>query len=125
MNKRKIVKILSIALMVAMIAMCLQNVVFADMPDPSSMKGTTTGTTATKFNTILNTILGLAQIIGVAVAIIMLIVLAIKYISSAPGDKAEIKKHAVIYIVGAIVLFGASGLLQIIKNFANETVNNG
>ena len=124
MNKKKIVKILSIALMVAMIAMCLQNVVLADMPDPSTIKGTNSGSTYTKFNSVLNTVLGLAQVIGVAVAIIMLIVLAIKYISSAPNDKAEIKKHAVMYIVGAIVLFGASGLLQIIKNFANETVNN-
>ena len=110
--------------MVVMIAMCLQNVVLADMPDPSTIKGTNSGSTYTKFNSVLNTVLGLAQVIGVAVAIIMLIVLAIKYISSAPNDKAEIKKHAVMYIVGAIVLFGASGLLQIIKNFANETVNN-
>ena len=124
MSKKRIVKILSIALMVVMIAMCLQNVVLADMPDPSTIKGTNSGSTYTKFNSVLNTVLGIAQVIGVAVAIIMLIVLAIKYISSAPNDKAEIKKHAVMYIVGAIVLFGASGLLQIIKNFANETVNN-
>ena len=48
----------------------------------------------------------------------MLIVLAIKYISAAPNDKAEIKKHAVVYIVGAIVLFAASALLGIVKNFA-------
>ena len=39
------------------------------------------------------------------------------------GDKAEIKKHAVVYIVGAVVLFGATGLLGIIKNFTAETVN--
>ena len=123
MSKKRIVKILSIALMVAMIAMCLQNVAFADMPDPNSFKGTQGGT-SNKFTSVLNIILGVAQVIGVAVAVIMLIVLAIKYISSAPSDKAEIKKHAVMYIVGAIVLFGASGLLQIIKNFANETVNN-
>ena len=50
----------------------------------------------------------------------MLIVLAIKYISAAPSDKAEIKKHAVVYVVGAIVLFAASGILQIIKNFAGN-----
>ena len=58
------------------------------------------------------------QIVGTAVAVIMLIVLAIKYISAAPNDKAEIKKHAVVYIVGAIVLFAASALLGIVKNFA-------
>lgn len=70
-------------------------------------------------NKIGGMVLTIAQIVGVAVAIIMLIVLAIKYISAAPNDKAEIKKHAVVYIVGAIVLFAASGLLGIIKNFAS------
>ena len=120
MNKKTIFKILSIALMVAMVAMCLGNVALADVdykPDGS------TSTTATKFQTILNIFLGLAQVIGIAIAVIMLIVLAIKYISAAPGDKAEIKKHAVVYIVGAVVLFAASGIIQIIKTFAKDTFN--
>lgn len=65
-------------------------------------------------------LLSVAQLVGVAVAVIMLIVLAIKYISAAPNDKAEIKKHAVVYIVGAIVLFAASGILGIIKAFAGS-----
>lgn len=120
MNKKTIFKILSIALMVVMVAMCLGNVALADVdykPDGSS------STTATKFQTILNIFLGLAQVIGIAIAVIMLIVLAIKYISAAPGDKAEIKKHAVIYIVGAVVLFAASGIIQIIKTFAKDTFN--
>ena len=123
MKKKTIVKIMSVALMVAMIAMCLNNVAFADAPDPKSFGGDGSGKTAQTFTSILNTILGITKIIGVAVAVIMLIVLAIKYISAAPGDKAEIKKHAVVYIVGAVVLFGASGILGIIKGFTNETVN--
>ncbi len=69
-------------------------------------------------------ILAVVQVIGVAVAIIMLIVLAIKYMSSAPNDRAEIKKHAVVYIVGAIVLFAASGILGIIRGFA-ESIGDG
>ncbi len=64
-------------------------------------------------------ILMVAQVIGTSVAVIMLIVLAIKYISAAPNDKAEIKKHAVVYIVGAIVLFAASALLGILRSFTN------
>lgn len=122
MKKKTIVKIMSIALMVAMIAMCLNNVAFADMPNPSDFTTNSNGTTASKFKSILEVILSITQVIGVAIAIIMLVVLAIKYISAAPGDKAEIKKHAVVYIVGAVVLFGASGILGIIKNFTNETV---
>ncbi len=122
MKKKTIVRILSIALMVAMIAMCLNNVAFADMPNPGDFQTSSSGPTASKFKTILEVILSITQVIGVAIAIIMLVVLAIKYISAAPGDKAEIKKHAVVYIVGAVVLFGASGILGIIKNFTNETV---
>ena len=68
---------------------------------------------------IIQSILTITQVIGVGVAVIMLIVLAIKYISAAPGDKAEIKKHMVVYVVGAIILFAASGILEIIKRFAN------
>ena len=77
----------------------------------------TTGT-ARAAQRILQAILTIAQVIGVGVAVIMLIVLAIKYISAAPSDKAEIKKHMVVYIVGAVVLFAASGILEIIKRFA-------
>ena len=120
MNKKTIFKILSIALMVAMVAMCLGNVALADVDYKPDGTG---GATATKFQTILILFLGLAQVIGIAIAVIMLIVLAIKYISAAPGDKAEIKKHAVVYIVGAVVLFAASGIIQIIKTFAKDTFN--
>lgn len=74
---------------------------------------------AKSINTIIGSVITIVQVVGVGVAIIMLIVLAIKYISAAPGDKADIKKHAVVYVVGAIVLFAASGLLGIIKNFAS------
>ena len=77
----------------------------------------TTGT-ASAAQRILQAILTITQVIGVGVAVIMLIVLAIKYISAAPSDKAEIKKHMVVYVVGAVVLFAASGILEIIKRFA-------
>ena len=72
---------------------------------------------------IVGEILAVVQVIGVSVAIIMLIVLAIKYISAAPNDKAEIKKHAVVYVVGAVILFAASAIVGIIRNFAQEAFN--
>ena len=120
MKKKTIVRIISVALMVAMIAMCLSNVAFADMPDPSSFNGHDNSTASNSIKKVLNAVLNIAQVVGVAIAVIMLIVLAIKYISAAPGDKADIKKHAVVYIVGAVVLFAASGILGIIKSFANN-----
>lgn len=75
---------------------------------------------ADSVNRIVGSVLTIVQVVGSGVAVIMLIVLAIKYISAAPGDKADIKKHAVVYVVGAVVLFAASGILQIVKNFASN-----
>ena len=63
-----------------------------------------------------NQIIGIIQMVGVAIAVVMLIMLGIKYMIAAPDEKADIKKTATIYIIGAVILFGASGILQIIKN---------
>lgn len=72
---------------------------------------------ANSTNDVMNQALGVVQIVAIGVAVIMLIVLAIKYISAAPGEKADIKKGAMIYVVGAVLLFGATGILEIIKQF--------
>lgn len=124
MSKKTIFRIFSIALMVVMLTMAIQNIAFAD-EYAYNPEGNQSSTTATKFQGILNVILGIVQVIGIAIAVIMLIVLAIKYISAAPSDKADIKKSATAYIIGAVILFAASGVIQIIKNFANDTIGSG
>ncbi len=72
---------------------------------------------------ITGAILTVFRIVAVGIALIMIVVVAIKYMSAAPEGKAEIKKHAVIYIVGAIVLFASSGILGIIQNFASTNIS--
>lgn len=115
---KKMVKIMSVVLMALMIISVATSVFAGDLLDPSTIQPKSDTSATGKIQTILGNVLGIAQVIGIGVAVIMLIVLAIKYISAAPGDKAEIKKHAVVYIVGAVVLFAASGILGIIKEFA-------
>lgn len=78
----------------------------------------TTGTTD-KVNTITGTVITSIRIIGIAVAIVMLLTVAMKYMTAAPGDKADIKKSAFQYVVGAIVLFGVVGILGIINKFSS------
>ena len=73
---------------------------------------------------IIGSIIYIARIIGAGVAIIMLIVLAIKYIASSPEGKSEIKKWATAYIAGAIILFAASAILGIIQNFAEGNIGS-
>ncbi len=123
---RKVIKVISILLMILMVVMTLSTSVFADSWDSFDTtmfdgKGDKSGAKDSATN-IIGAIINIVQVIGMGVAIIMLIVMAIKYISAAPSEKAEIKKGVTIYVVGAIVLFAASGILGIIKNFAVSNV---
>lgn len=83
----------------------------------SSVSGTKAGG---KVKSLLSSVLEIVRNIGIGVAIIMLIALACKYMIASASDRAEIKKHAVAYVTGAVVLFAASGILTIIKDFAVE-----
>ena len=75
--------------------------------------------TVDKVNSIASTLLTAIRVAGVTVAIVMLMVVAMKYMTAAPGEKADIKKSAIQYIVGAIVLFGVVGILEIISKFSS------
>lgn len=70
------------------------------------------------FTNISGAVITIARIICMGVAITMLVLVAIKYMTAAPGEKADIKKHAVIYVVGAVVMFASTGILGIIQKFA-------
>ncbi len=61
-------------------------------------------------------IIGAIQVAGVGIAVIMLLYIAIKYMIVAPSEKAEFKKTAVSYAIGAVILFAAMGLLEVIKS---------
>ena len=64
--------------------------------------------------------LGVIQVVAVAVAVIMLVVLAIKYMTAAPGEKADVKKSLVVYVIGALVLFAGAGILNLIQTIADD-----
>lgn len=122
MKKSTITKILCITLVVLMLAASFSTVLGAakaskDLLDPSSMTGSPTDT-SNKAGTVMNQILGIIQVVAMGIAVIMLIVLAVKYVSAAPGEKADIKKSMMLYVVGAILLFGATGILQIVKTLS-------
>lgn len=117
---KKVMKIVAVLLAVAVVASLAVSVSAADIDLNQFNSMTDSSGASTSVTKIIGALINIIQIIGSGVAIIMLIVLAIKYISAAPGDKADIKKHAVVYVVGAIVLFAATGILQIIKNFSTN-----
>ena len=129
MKLNKVMKMVVAMLLVALVAIVASQAVMAGIdPSSASLKDTfsqtdTSGASNAASN-IIGMIINIAQVIGMGVAIIMLIVLAIQYIAASPEGKAEVKKNATIYIVGAIILFAASGILGIIRRFAVNSIGN-
>lgn len=128
-KKETAIKILCAMLTVVMLVGCMQSTIFASNINLDTITNATPNSGTENAEKAVagaaNGILRIVQIIAMAVAIIMLIVLAIKYISSAPNDKAQIKQHAVVYVVGAVLLFGASGILGLVQNFAGSAFGDG
>lgn len=75
------------------------------------------GTAGEKVTNTAGQILTIVRIVGMAVAVIMLTILGIKYVAASPNEKADYKKGMTVYVVGAVLLFGASALLSVIQKF--------
>lgn len=76
-----------------------------------------------KFITIISGIIRLVRIVAMGIAIIMLIILGIKYITESPNGRVEIKKSIMQYAIGAGILFGGAGILTIIQSFVDANKN--
>ena len=132
MKLNKVMKLVVSILLIALVAISFSQIVLADGYDPTNtdssltdmFKKTDESGASEAATNIIGMIINIAQVIGMGVAIIMLIVLAIQYIAASPEGKAEIKKNATIYIVGAILLFAASGVLAIIRRFAVSSIGS-
>ena len=122
MNK-KVIKALALLCMVAAVVMMVIPVNASYSEQMSSLisnadtvdKPTGASNTATN---VVATVISSIRIIGVCFAVVMLLTVAMKYMSAAPGEKADIKKSAMIYVVGAVVLFAVVGILGIVEQFA-------
>ena len=64
-------------------------------------------------------VVGVLQTIGVVISVIVLIVLGIKYMMGSAEEKAEYKKTMIPYLVGALLIFAASMLANVVYQFAN------
>ena len=65
-----------------------------------------------------NTIVVVTKYVCVTIAVIILLVISMRYMISAPAERADIKKHAVPFVIGTIILFGSAGVLQIIQQIS-------
>lgn len=120
MQKKKVIcKILVILFFLLMIS----NVVFADDNfkfDSFDDKGN--GAVDGMAEDFMGTGITVIKTVGYAMSIIMLSYIGIKYMISAPNEKADMKKSLIIYFVGACLVFGATQLFATIADFATNNI---
>lgn len=117
MSIKRMSKIVVALLIIATVLSSVSMVFADDIVIPSGKNPTNTG-----LQTTVGNVIGIIQFICYAAAVVLIVVLGIKFMTSAPDAKAEIKKSAVIYVVGAVLVFAAGLLLNLIKNIAKDTV---
>lgn len=124
MNKKVLIKLCSILLITALFISIMLNFESLATEDSRFNFNNITNkegsqTLNTQLESSLGTVLVIARYVTTTIAIIILIIIAMKYMISAPGERADIKKHAIPYVIGVIILFGATGIITIIGKIAN------
>lgn len=116
--KKRIINIVQIICIIIALLIQLSTLSLAAsayIPTPGDGGGAG-GSIAAAGGTILSVILA----IGASVATVILVWLAIKYITAAPDEKANIKKSAVTYLIGAVILFGFAGVLNFVASVSGN-----
>ena len=87
--------------------------------DPTNMQANQSAAGTSEMGKLGNNLMGVLQVAGVVVAVIILMVLGIKYMMGSAEEKAEYKKTMIPYLVGAILIFAASTIANAVYKFAN------
>ena len=69
---------------------------------------------ATELQNFSNMLYNALLIIGIIIAVIVGAILGIKFMMGSVGEKADIKKLLVPYVVGCIIVFGAFGIWKLV-----------
>lgn len=85
----------------------------------NDLTGTDTNATG-QIKDLGNDIIGILQAIGIVVSVVVVIVLGIKYMMGSAEEKAEYKKTMIPYIIGALLIFAATTIVNVLYGmFAN------
>lgn len=63
-------------------------------------------------------VIGLLQIAGTGIALVVVTMLGIKYMIASPSEKADTKKQIMPILIGCILLFGAITIVSAITEFS-------
>lgn len=116
MNTKKLMKVFSVLMIVMTIVFAASTVFAATSFSPSEWDNQTGGKIGdTDVKAWIASIMNIVAIVGSGIAVIALIILGIKYMMGSVEEKAEYKKTMMPYVIGALMVFGASAIVGFIS----------
>lgn len=79
-----------------------------------------TGESSQKLKAKAETILGIIQIVGVVISVIMLMAIGIKYMLGSVEERSQYKEIIKPYLIGAVLVFSGTTIPQIIYRIAQN-----
>ena len=113
---KKTAKILSIVLLAVMMVAFMATMVNA-APDTviSGLQSPDYGNEG-EITKLGQKIVGIIQIVGVVIAVVVILVIGIKYLIGSAEEKAEYKKTMIPYLVGAVLVFAGATIVNVVYN---------
>ena len=120
MNKKKMEKVLSIIMIAIVIIFNVLTIVNAvdsgDKFQPSSVNGTGSTMDTGSVQNLGQSVFAVVRVVGILISVIILVVLGIKYMMGSAEEKSEYKKTLLPYAIGALLIFAAANISQILYN---------
>ncbi len=122
---KKSIKVISTLLLTIMLVASIAGTVLA--VDPNTVLNGLNGNGNVQTNDLTkvgNNIVTIIQVVGIVIAVIVLLVIGIKYMMGSASEKAEYKKTMIPYIVGAVLIFAGTSLVRVIYSLSTSVSTN-
>lgn len=120
MNKKIVLSLIMLLIMCAINTTCVYadqsegvEAIISNMSDASTPDGADSGIAGS-----INDVIGMLQIAGTGIALIVVTMLGIKYMLAAPSEKANVKQQIMPILIGCILVFGAITIVSAITDFS-------
>ena len=122
---KKSIKVISTLLLTIMLVASVAGTVLA--VDPNTVLNGLNGNGNVQTNDLTkvgNNIVTIIQVVGIVIAVIVLLIIGIKYMMGSASEKAEYKKTMIPYIVGAVLIFAGTSLVRVIYSLSTSVSGN-
>ena len=119
---KKSIKVISTLLLAIMLVASIATTVLAGVDLNATInnveKQNLNGNADQQITKVGGNIFNIIQVVGIVVAVIVLLVIGIKYMMGSASEKAEYKKTMIPYLVGAVLVFAGTSLVKVIYSLA-------